>query len=188
MYLSVGKERLPLLKSGVGEAVPERIGNGRCPFLQEIPVSNVCSFSIFRITDIPYAGILLLPGQEGLLPMVVIGEMGRRRKIEVVRRESDRQASAGIDFPGEDARQGVPAFLSGLPCEDDGIRKTLPGGGLDDPADIEDDDHLLRLTVEDLHYVGKQLLFGRRQQEIPFQVTVPSFARLAGDGQYGHIG
>lgn len=74
------------------------------------------------------------------------GEINGGGTVAVVYREGSCQFPRGVDFSREDVDHRVAPFLAGLPCQQDGVGEVAPGGGFDNPGDVEDDDGFLALA------------------------------------------
>ena len=90
----------------------------------------------------------------------------------------------GADVSMQDAGEGIPALLPGLPRQHDGVGQVLPGRRLDDAADVQHHHDLLPLRVKHLAHVGERLPLSRRQAEVVLELAVPALPRLAGKGEH----
>ncbi len=109
------------VKSGVGEAVAERILRGNVEGI-EITVPDVDAFRVIFVVQVA----------------VAVAERVRRRIIGVVHAPGGGQVAARVRLAGQRVRQGVAAVVAGLAHQKDGVDAVdrLQGFHVDDGAHV----------------------------------------------------
>ena len=127
--------QIPVIKAGVGKAVPEGIGHLDTPGIEVaiadpdvITVIHLCSTVV---DDDATAGRRIRTQQRHA------GEVLGGGIVLQIKRKGISQLSGRIHLAGQDVRHGMARFLPWLPSQQDGIDLIAPAGNLDDTADVQ---------------------------------------------------
>ena len=92
------------------------------------------------------------------------------------------QSSAGVGVTCDYVRHGVAAFLSGLPCHENGIHTVAPRDGLDDRTRVDDHQDGFVHLVEDVAHAGNEGLLEVGQGELSGYLSVNALSCLTRNG------
>ena len=166
-------------EAGIAEAIAEGIGD--LHFLRHIV--TVAHPDVFRVLGKVHVLFLVVGGQR----LVVVGEIGLGGDVPVIVGEAHGQFSGGVHLAREDVCKGIGAFLARRPGQEDGIREVLPGGGFNDPANIQDHHYAFSPGPIGIVKVLKKLLLGGGKLEVSRQLSVLAFAGLAAQHHHRHV-
>ena len=179
-------DRVGIHEVAVSKTVTERIGDLYAARL-EVTVAHPDALGIIGIVHI----LLRLAGPPAeataLLRIIAVREVGGGRVVHEIHGEGHRKLTGRVHLAGQDIGHGVGSLLARGPGQDDGVHHVLPGGGLDDTADVQDHDHLLAGGVVGGTHIAEQIPFHRRQLEVIDLFAVGTLAGVAAEDHDGDV-
>ena len=107
--------------------------------------------------------------------------------VHEVDREGHGKPAGRIGLAGQDIGDGIGALLAGRPGKEDGVYHVLPGVGLDDTADVENDDDFLASGMESGTDVAEKLALDVGEVEIVDHAAVGTLTGVTADDDDGEV-